>query len=99
LYEYQKEGFLLFSQMMDGMRQAIIRRIFYSEAALENLKNSFEAERARREAVAEQMNLSQETEEDSSGAMEFHDTAVGDPAAQRLRLEAQRKARRKMRKK
>ena len=99
LYEYQKEGFLLFSQMMDGMRQAIIRRIFYSEAALENLKNSFEAERARREAVAEQMNLSQETEEDSSGAMEFHDTAAGDPAAQRLRLEAQRKARRKMRKK
>jgi len=56
LYEYQKEGFLLFSEMMEGMKQSVIRSIFFSEAALESLKENFAIEYARREAMINQIN-------------------------------------------
>ena len=98
LYEYQKEGFLLFSQMIDGMKQAIIRRVFYSEAVLENIQKSFALESARREAMANQLEQQQEQEEDDKDDAPIQYDPEAAKAEMKDRIKAQRKMRRKMNK-
>ncbi len=99
LHEYQREGFKLFSEMMEGMKQSVIRRAFYSDAVLENLVHSFEEERMRRQALEKQMQMSHESVLEDSDGEETRTADVMDPEEQRARLEAQRKARRKQKKK
>jgi preprotein translocase subunit SecA len=97
LHEYQKEGFLMFRQMLEGLKQSVLRRVYYCDAALENLVKSFEAERQRREAVEQQMRmmhqstLEPEKEDGKKGAQ----VEPKNPDDQRAKLEAQRRARRR----
>ncbi len=89
-YEYQKEGFLLFAQMLENLKVVVVRQLFHSDInELEGLLAHIQQERARRAALEEQMKL----EAPSEAAVEGE--AERDPNDQRARLEAQRKERRK----
>ncbi|NLF25915.1 MAG: preprotein translocase subunit SecA [Deltaproteobacteria bacterium] len=97
LHEYQKEGFLMFRQMLEGLKQSILRRLFYCDAALENLVASFEAERQRRAALEQQMQLMHQpvlepAHEGNARPTKFEPK---NPEEQRAKLELQRKARRR----
>ncbi|MCB0335680.1 MAG: hypothetical protein KDD62_05220, partial [Bdellovibrionales bacterium] len=101
LHEYQKEGFELFSGMLDRMKEAIVRKLFYSDASeLEELLAQFEAERLRREALEAQMKASHENPDvlDQGTGEDEKNAVPKDPDEQRARLEQQRKDRRKRKK-
>ncbi|MCB0309645.1 MAG: preprotein translocase subunit SecA, partial [Bdellovibrionales bacterium] len=52
LHEYQREGFVLFQQMIDSMRESLIRKLYYYEVPEpEELRAHLEAEKARREEM------------------------------------------------
>jgi preprotein translocase subunit SecA len=95
LYEYQKEGFVLFQQMLEEMKESVVRRLCYHEVPpVEEVIKHIEEERRRHEERQRQMKLvhgsdvealEDDTADDESSA------AGGD----RSKLEAQRKARRK----
>jgi preprotein translocase subunit SecA len=97
LHEYQKEGFLMFRQMLEGLKQSILRRLFYCEAALENLVASFEAERERRAALEQQMRMMHTPvlEPALEGDAKPARFEPKNPEEQRAKLEMQRKARRR----
>lgn len=97
LHEYQKEGFLMFRQMLEGLKQSILRRLFYCDAALENLVRSFEAERERRQMMERQISMQHQSvlEPGAAAGGSAPLSAHKDPETQRARLAAQRKARRK----
>ncbi len=96
LHEYQREGFLQFQQMLENLKENLIRRLYYYEVPdPAELRAQLEAERLRREKVENQMRMvhpSTVESDDSAQAVESNK----DPQAERTRLEAQRKARRKL---
>ena len=102
-HEYQREGFLLFSQMLDRLKEAVVRRLCFSNAAeLEVILQHIEEEQRRRAALEEQMSLTHEgaatSGSESISAAKETDTQR-QPEEQRARLEAQKKARRRKNKK
>ena len=56
LHEYQKEGFSLFSGMLDNLKEAVVRHLFYFNASeLAKVVQHFEEERKRRAALESQI--------------------------------------------
>jgi preprotein translocase subunit SecA len=94
LHEYQREGFILFSAMMNNFKELAIRKLCYTDSSqLEKLLEAFEAERQRRLEIENQMQLGRDSEEPQN---EASSDAAKSPEAQRQKLEEMRKLRRKM---
>jgi preprotein translocase subunit SecA len=102
LHEYQREGFIIFQQMIAACKESVVRQLFFYRLPepreyLEHL----EAERQRREALQQQLRMVHDQQE--AQGQEPPETAVlgldgRNPDEQRARLLAQRKARRKLKK-
>jgi preprotein translocase subunit SecA len=95
LYEYQREGFVLFQQMLEELMESVVRRLCYHDVPpVEEVIKHIEEERRKHEARQQQMQLmhgnSVEGAEESAG-----EASDDSPDSERARLEAQRKARRK----
>jgi preprotein translocase subunit SecA len=58
LYEYQKEGFTMFQQMIEEMKEAVVRKCFFHDVpSPEEIIAHIEEERRRRDALEGQMKL------------------------------------------
>ncbi len=109
LHEYQKEGFVLFEQMLRGFKETVVRQLFHYELPEPRQYLAYlEAEKKRREEVAKQMKMTHEEAppeeaQAASAASSSNQSArpaqpqTKDPEAERARLLAQRKARRRAR--
>jgi preprotein translocase subunit SecA len=95
LHEYQKEGFVLFQQMLLELKESVIRRLCYHDVPpVEEVIKHIEEERARHEERQRQMKMVHGSDvEPESAAEESESSASQDD--ERAKLEAQRKARRK----
>jgi len=94
LYEYQKEGFVLFQQMLEEMKESVVRRLCYHDVPpVEEVIKHVEEERRRHEERQREMKLVHGSDVESAESSEDDDpTASG---GDRSKLDAQRKARRK----
>ncbi len=95
LYEYQKEGFVIFQQMLEEMKESVVRRLCYHDVPpVEEVIRHIEEERRRHEERQREMKLVH-----GSGVEDAVDESdgVGSSSAggDRSKIEAQRKARRK----
>ena len=109
LYEYQREGFLLFQRMLLDMKEAAVRKIFFYDVPEPKvLMAEIEADYQRRLAMEKEMELVHDgaqangdsASSDQAGAADIGGglaQAAGDATSDttRARLDAQRKARRK----
>jgi preprotein translocase subunit SecA len=71
LYEYQKEGFVLFQQMLEEMKESVVRKLFYYDVPrVEDVIAHFEAERQQHEQRQREMTLTHGTvpEDEQQGA-------------------------------
>lgn len=97
LYEYQKEGFLLFQEMISALKENVVRKLFYYEVPeAQEVVAHFEAERLRREKIEEQMKLVHQDviEPDATGKSEED---LKNPDDVRAKMLEQKRARRKLR--
>ena len=95
LYEYQREGFILFQQMIGEMKESVVRRLCYHDVpSVEEVVKHIEEERRKHEERQQQVQLVHGGEVESGEDDEAVD-ADGGSQSERARLEAQRKARRK----
>jgi preprotein translocase subunit SecA len=95
LYEYQKEGFELFQQLIVAVKEQVIRKLFYHEVpAPQELIAHLEAERQRREAMSKEMQLIHGAQAGEGEGEEEEESAS--PDDQKARMSAQKKARRKV---
>ncbi len=95
LHEYQREGFTLFSSMLDTMKESIVRRLFFYDAnELQKVLEHYEAERQRRAAREKQMEMEHRSSLENEATPE-----PKNPNTEKEKLAAQKKARRKKRKK
>ena len=95
LYEYQREGFILFQQMLEEMKESILRRLFYHAVpSPEEVIKHIEEERRKHAELEKQMQLTHgdDLEEGGAPVESTGDKSLDD---ERARLEAQKKARRK----
>jgi preprotein translocase subunit SecA len=96
LYEYQKEGFVLFQQMLQEMKESVIRRLCYHDVPpVEVVIKHIEEERRKHEERERQMKLVHGSDVESVEEGDDTDDSSNRPTDERARLEAQRKARRK----
>jgi len=94
LYEYQKEGFVLFQQMLQEMKESVIRRLCYHDVPpVEEVIKHIEEERRRHEERERQMKLVHGS--DVEPAEESDSESDQGSTSDKAKLEAQRKARRK----
>jgi preprotein translocase subunit SecA len=102
LYEYQREAFIEFETMLFQCKQTVIRKLMMEEIVdVNTLIAEIEAEEARRKQVAESMQMVHESVLEGGADDSKEDRATQsdkDPEAQRSKLEAQKKARRKLKK-
>lgn len=110
LYEYQKEGFFVFQQMLSALKTAVVRKMFYEEVVdLDSLLAVIAEEESRREererhltAIHESTLADSEDYRDSGnnsgGANQDAQAHHRSAQEQRDKLDAQRRARRKQRK-
>lgn len=97
LYEYQREGFIIFQQMLEEMKESVLRRLFYHAVpSVQEVVAHIEEEKRRHAEREKQMQLTHGEEEASEEQLGGGDDASAKrPDDERSRLEAQRKARRK----
>ena len=97
LYEYQKEGFLMFQQMIIAFKENVVRKLFYYQVPdAQELIAHFEAERARREKIEEQMRLvHQDVIEPNDEKELIAEDVSKNPDDVRAKMLAQKRARRK----
>jgi len=105
LHEYQREGFVMFQSMLAELRESSIRRLFFYEVPdAGELFAQFQEEMRRRAEVESKMNMVHQGPE-SDGNSNRNETESKQLAQsgnnttaeeQRAKLEAQRKARRKL---
>lgn len=102
LYEYQREGFILFQQTLEEFKEATIRKLFFHEVpSVEEVVAHIEEERRRHEArMAQAQMVHGGDEEPTEEELQAATAASGpdepkDPDSVRARIEAQKKARRK----
>lgn len=58
LYEYQKEGFVIFQQMLETVCEQVVRKIFFAEIVRpEELMQQLKEEQARRQQIEKNMKL------------------------------------------
>ena len=96
LHEYQREGFELFQHMLENLRESVVRKLFYYQVPdPEELRAQLMAEQERRAKIEQQMKM---VHQSTLETQEAEDAAPSkDPTAERARLAAQRKARRRAR--
>lgn len=107
LHEYQKEGFSMFQHLLDNLKESVIRKLFYYEVPEPQvLMQHLEAERRRREELERRMTLVHDSTLEGEGDKQPAGARASspqsksgvearDPEAERAKLEAQRRARRK----
>ncbi len=100
LYEYQREGFIVFQSMLAEMKESVIRRLMYHDVpSVEQVVAHIEEEKRKHAEREKQMQLvhGSDVEAAEGGAEPEQGSAGGQrlPEDERARLEAQRKARRK----
>lgn len=98
LHEYQREGFALFQRMLDVTKENVVRKLFYYDVPeVKDLLAHIEAEQQRRAAMERQMRMIHDspTQQEEQAAQDSGAASSRDPDAQRARLAAQKKARRK----
>ena len=98
LYEYQKEGFVLFQQMLEEMKESVLRRLFYHAVpSVQEVVAHIQEERRQHAELEKQMQLGhgETIEEEVAHLTESGDDQTKVAGDERERLEAQRKARRK----
>ena len=96
LYEYQKEGFVLFQQMLSEMKESVARRLFYHDVPpAEEIVKHIEEERRKHAEREQQMQLVHGS--DVSGVDEEMNEESDSklPSGERSRIDVQRKAHRK----
>ena len=94
LYEYQREGFIIFQQMLEEMKESVLRRLFYHAVpSPEEIIKHIEEERRRHAELERQMQLTHG--EEVEGGSEEEPTGDKSLDDERARLEAAKKARRK----
>jgi preprotein translocase subunit SecA len=98
LYEYQKEGFAIFQEMLSGLRTAVVRRLFYEEVVdLQSILEMVAEEEMRREERERSITASHEaTLADAHESEPDHDKVT--VSQTQNRSEALRKERRKHKK-
>jgi preprotein translocase subunit SecA len=93
LYEYQKEGFLLFQQVLEEFKESVVRRLCYHDVPpVEEVIKHIEEERRKHLEREQQMKMVHGGEVDDDGA---DDDSPAEASQERSKLDAQRKARRK----
>jgi preprotein translocase subunit SecA len=103
LHEYQREGFLLFKQMIEALNEAVVRKLYYYEVPEpQELLAHMRAEQERREALAKQMQAIHTSPADGSEPApapgsngQAPPAPPKDPNEQRARLEAAKRERRR----
>lgn len=98
LYEYQREGFIVFQGMLEEMKESVLRRLFYHAVpSVQEVVAHIQEERQRHAEREKQMQLGHgetiEEEVEHLTNPQSEDAKSADD--ERARLEAQRKARRK----
>lgn len=94
LHEYQKEGFLLFQQLIFTVKETVVRKLFYYEVPEPSaLLQHLEEESRRRAEVERQM---QATHQNVLPDTANTQRAGKEPDSVRAKIDAQREARRKM---
>ncbi|MCB0320293.1 MAG: hypothetical protein KDD60_05150, partial [Bdellovibrionales bacterium] len=97
--EYQREGFLLFQQMLGELRQSVVRKLFYYEIpSAEDLMKHIEEEERRRREMEQRMQLVHEGSATSGADEVTQDEDSKSPDDQRAKMLAQKRARRKSKK-
>jgi preprotein translocase subunit SecA len=102
LHEYQREGYVLFSAMLNSFKEHAVRSLCYSDTSrLEKLLEAFEAERQRRAEIEKQMQMVHASAEESNKAvaedvLQIEAATPKSPDSQRQKLDEMRKLRRKM---
>ena len=101
-HEYQREGFILFQQMLADLKQSVVRKLFFYEIPpAEVLMEQIQEEEARRKKMKEQMELVHEDAEkmgaDTPEMKAKSEEIPKDPGEQKAKRDAQKKARRKKR--
>ncbi|MFO0415830.1 MAG: preprotein translocase subunit SecA, partial [Pseudomonadota bacterium] len=95
LYEYQREGFILFQQMLEEFKESVVRRLTYHDVPpVEEVLKHIEQERAKQIEREKQMRLVHGSDLEPEGD-DDSDSDLGRSDLERSKLEAQRKARRK----
>ncbi len=102
LYEYQTGGFQLFQSMLENFKETVVRKIYHYEVPNpQEILEHYEAEQNRRKALQDQMrmvhdNAQPAAEVSQTGGQEPVVVAAKDPDEVRARIQAQKKARRKL---
>lgn len=95
LHEYQKEGFLLFKDLISSLKENLIRRLYiYDVPDASILVAEMEAEKRRREKIEEAMKLSRQDKENES----VEEEAINPLKLSKARRDELRKKRRKNKK-
>ncbi len=99
LHEYQKEGFLVFQQMLSGIKETVVRKLFYYELPdPKELVAHIQAEERRRAEMEKRMQMvHQSPEATTDNAAITTSNTEKSLEQQRAKLDAQKKARRKAR--
>lgn len=100
LYEYQKEGFILFQRMLADLREAVMRKLAHEEVAdVGAIVEAINQEQERRRRIEDQMRMVHEPVlADSGSSAAASAGASAEVDQERIRLEEQKKERRKIRK-
>ncbi|WKZ57766.1 MAG: preprotein translocase subunit SecA [Bdellovibrionota bacterium] len=94
LHEYQKEGFLLFQQLIFSVKETVIRKLFfYAVPEPRELIRHLEEEAKRRAELQKQMQVTHQNVLPDSGNGQ---KPGKEPDSVRAKIEAQREARRRM---
>jgi len=97
LHEYQREGFILFQQLMLSLKELVMRRFFHYEVPdPRQLLAHLEAEQRKREALEKKMQLIHDSpiQEKREGGGTLKQDPPKDIDAEKAKLAALRKARR-----
>lgn len=101
LHEYQREGFALFQQLLDLVKENVVRKLFFYQAPEPaQLIAHLEAEHKRREAAEQQMQMHHGSEAGGDGENSSNGNGARPartPEDERARMEALRRERRRAR--
>lgn len=97
LHEYQREGFVLFNQMIASMQENIVRSLCHSDVSeMDNVLKQFKEEQERRNKIEKTLEETHKTNlENDNNAPAARKVIPKDANSEKSKLEEQKKARRK----
>ena len=99
LHAYQKDGFVLFQQMIANLKEAVIRKLYFFDVQEKGeLMAQIEEEKRRREQMAKRMELRHDSSLDGEPGASPKSVAPKNPESAKAKLAQQRKARRRKKK-